>query len=167
MFTMCQIVICVATRYGLGQHALLVGPVKIQTVLLCQYVWGIGYAASAAFIKLSLLFQYIRVYQPGMLVYRYTQALLILVSLWGFALTFISTFVCFPTPRAFWTMKPRGCYGFAATNVAELTGTIKGHSGSNFFLDLLVLALAVRLQFVEDGKTNRKSMLAVLFMGSM
>ena len=165
---MCQICICIMTHYGLGQHAALLPPSHLEKVLLNQWVWGIGYAASAATVKLSLLFQYIRVYQPGMITYRCTQALLIIVALWGFALTFISTFVCFPSPAAFWTRKPRGCYGFAATDINELTGTIKGHSGSNFFLDVMVLCLAIRLQFLEkDEHTNKKSMLAILFMGTL
>ena len=164
---MCQIEICIMVHYGLGKHAALITPHQLEMVLLNQWVWGIGYAASAATVKLSLLFQYIRVYQPGMITYRCTQALLIVTALWGFALTFISTFVCFPSPSAFWKRQPRGCYGFAATDINELTGTIKGHSGSNFFLDVLVLCLAVRLQFLKDEQTNKKSMFAILFMGTL
>jgi hypothetical protein len=155
------------TRYGLGKHAALLTPQSLEKVLLCQWIWGIGYAASTATIKISLLLQYIRLYESGTYTYRFAQFLLVLVSLWGFALTFISTFVCFPSPSAFWKMKPRGCYGFAATNLAELTGTIKGHSASNFFLDVLVLLLAIRLQFVKDAQSNKKSMIAILLMGSL
>ncbi|KIW08534.1 uncharacterized protein PV09_01423 [Verruconis gallopava] len=166
LFTMSTVSICVMTRYGLGRHAALLSHSSLEKVFLFQWIWGIGYAASTATIKISLLCQYIRVYQPGMITYRFAQLLLIVVCLWGFALTFISTFVCFPSPSAFWKMEPRGCYGFAATKLSELTGTIKGHSASNFFLDCLVLILAIRLQFLKDADTNRKSMLAILIMGT-
>jgi hypothetical protein len=155
------------TNKGLGQHVMVIGPVKLSDVLLGQYIWAIGYALSTGMIKVSLLLQYIRVFERGTWDHRFTVFMLVIVALWCFALTFISTFVCFPSPSAFWKMQPRGCYGFAATNINELTGTIKGHSASNFFLDCVILGLAVRLQFATGAQTNKKSMIAILFMGTL
>jgi hypothetical protein len=155
-------------RRGLGQHAAVIGPFKLADCLKGLYVWGIGYATSTAAIKISLLLQYLRVYERGTITYRFTQLTLVLVALWGFSFAFIHIFPCFPTPASFWDLlTPRGCYGIGSRDISELTGTIKGHSASNFFLDVLVFLLAVRLQFLEDAQSNRKSMLAILFMGML
>ena len=97
---MSTVAICYMTKNGLGKHAALVPLADLQEVFLGQWIWAIGYAASTATIKISLLLQYLRVYERGTITYRFAQFVLVLVSLWGFALTFISIFVCFPSPAA-------------------------------------------------------------------
>lgn len=149
----------------MGNHVTQVSLKDLQRVILCQYIWGISYAASTAFIKMSLLLQYLRVFEKGTYTYRFTQVVLVVVALWGFAFTFISIFSCFPNPSAFWKMTYKGCYGFASPDWVILTNMIKGHAACNFFFDMLVFLLAIRLQFLSDLPSTRRSMTMLLFVG--
>ncbi|KAF2102594.1 hypothetical protein NA57DRAFT_20821, partial [Rhizodiscina lignyota] len=164
-FTLSTVVACIDTRFGIGMRVMDVPLDHLKKVIECQYIWGIAYVSSTAFIKISLLLQYLRVFEAGTYTYRFTQCILVLVSLWGFAFLFISLFPCFPSPSAFWEMTYKGCYGFASPNWVTLTNMIKGHSASNFCLDILVLLLAIRLQFLSDVPSTRRAMTAVLFLG--
>lgn len=165
-FSMMAIVICVDMQYGMGEHGWNIPPQNIRNILQCQYVFGIAYASSTAAIKISLLLQYLRVFAEHRWTYRAAMMLLVLVALWGAVMTFISIFSCFPTPSAFWDGTNTGCYGFASPNVSELVAMVTSHSATNFAFDMLILGLAVRLQWVmEDAPSNRRSMVLLLLVG--
>src|SRR4051812_14668737 len=98
------IAFCVATKYGLGEHIYLLDffthPTYITSFLKCHYVIGASYTSSTAFIKISLLLQYLRLYERGSIVYRFTQGILIFVSMWGLCYSFTSWLCCLPSPAA-------------------------------------------------------------------
>ena len=164
---MISIVVCIDMDLGMGLHAWTIPPANLTGILKCQYVFGIAYSMSTATIKMSLLFQYLRIFERHTWFNLITKIVLAIVGVWGFAFTFMSIFNCFPSPAAFWDGTRTGCYGFASPDNDELLRMIVGHAGTNLGLDLLVLAIAIRLQFEEGVATNRRSMLLLLSVGTV
>lgn len=167
MVTMGTIAFCVATRFGMGQHIYLVPIADLSNFLLCHYLDAVSYNCSTALIKLSLLFQYLRVFEPGSKTYRVTQGLLVAIALWGCMFGFMAWFPCLPDPSALWRMKPRGCYGVGSANSATVVKWIEAHAGSNAVWDVVVLGMAFRLLFTKDAPTKKVAMMALLFIGVM
>jgi len=121
--------------------------------------------ASTAFIKLSLLFQYLRIFEEGRFVYHFTQIMAGVIGLWGFSFIFMGWFACFPSPAAFWNRTNKGCYASFDPNPSVVVKTIEGHSGANVGFDFIVLAIAFRLLWEKNGPVNKKGLAALLFMG--
>ena len=131
-----------------------------------------SYNGSTALIKISLLFQYLRVFERGTWTYRCALLLLVVISLWGFAYSFIAWFSCLPNPSAAWGNQ-NGCYGGASKNKHTVIRVIEAQAGSNFAFDILVLLLAFRLRFALSAKTAREvqatkvGMMVLIFLGSL
>lgn len=123
--------------------------------------------ASTAFIKLSLLFQYLRIFERGTFVYHFTQIMAGVIGLWGFSFIFMGWFACFPSPAAFWNGTGKGCYASFDPDTSVAIKTIEGHSGANVGFDFIVLAIAFRLLWEKNGPVNKKGLAALLMMGLM
>jgi hypothetical protein len=121
--------------------------------------------AATAFIKLSILFQYLRIFERGTFVYRFTQVMAVVIGLWGFSFIFMGWFACFPSPAAFWNGTGKGCYASFDSNTSVAIKTIEGHSGANVGFDFIVLAIAFRLLWEKNGLVNRKGVAMLLIMG--
>lgn len=122
---------------------------------------------SNALVKLSLLAQYVRVFEiPAM---RLTCKILILmISLWGSIYSFIAWFPCFP-PSKFWNFAGDAtCYGYGSPNPQHVYQTTVSATGSNMAFDIITWALPIHL-LVRKG-TERKtkmSLLILLLLGLM
>jgi hypothetical protein len=123
------------------------------------------YNTSTAFIKLSLLFQYLRVFDRGTFDYRLAQVLLILIAIWGSVFSFMAWFSCLPNPSAFWKMTNKGCYGAASSNTMLVVRWIEAHAGINVVFDVAVLLLAFRLIKTKDAPSTKIGMAVLLSMG--
>jgi hypothetical protein len=123
--------------------------------------------SSAAFIKLSLLFQYLRIFERGTFVYHFTQIIAVVIGLWGFSWIFMQWFGCFPSPAAFWNGTGKGCYGAFDPDTSVAIKTIEAHSGSNVGFDFIVLAIAFRLLWEKNAPLNKKGLGVLLMMGFM
>jgi len=140
---------------------------EIRSYLICHYCLGAAYVGSTAYIKLSLLFQYLRVFERGTLMYRVTQGMLIFVALWGFAFIFMNWFACFPTPAAFWNGTGKGCYASFSPNLKIVIKSIEAQGGSNACLDVIVLLIAFTILRETDRPVNKKGLSVLLGMGTM
>lgn len=157
---------CLATRYGMGQHIYLIPPQDIASFLICFWIDAASYNSSTALIKVSLLFQYLRIFDRGTYTYRFTQFLLIFVGVWGCVFSFMAWFPCLPHIDALWKDPARrGCYSGAAPNPATSLKWIEAHAGFNMGFDILVLTLAFRLVFRREARSTLLGMLILLFMG--
>ena len=163
--TMGAIATCVATKYGLGDHIYILSPPEVRNFLICHYLLGASYVGSTAYIKISLLFQYLRIFERGTNIYRITQLTLVVIGLWGFFFIFMNWFSCFPSPAAFWNGTNKGCYASFSPDLKIAVRTIEAQGGSNAAWDIIVLAIAFRLLFEKDGPVNRKGLLVLLSMG--
>jgi hypothetical protein len=128
------------TNYGLGQHFATLSPSQIEHYLFVRhlqvqtiskpltcigqhfYVANGTYNVSTTLIKLSLLFQYLRVFEAGA-VRKLCIGMIVLISCWGFAYSFMGWFPCFPI-RAYWdwSLTDATCYAYGAfiRRVAQL-----------------------------------------------
>lgn len=159
------IALCVATRFGLGQHIYLLTPQDIRSYLICHWLIGASYVSSTALIKVSLLCQYLRIWERSTFTYLFIQAMAVIIGLWGFAFTFMGWFACFPNPAAFWNGTSKGCYASFSPVPGVAVKTIEGHSAVNVIFDFIVLAIAFQLLFMKDAPVNGKGLMALLFMG--
>jgi hypothetical protein len=153
----------------MGKHIYLQSAEDVESFLLCQYVLGGCYNISTAFIKMSLLLQYGRIFEPRTWTRRFTYVLLVFVAAWGFIFAFLGWFPCIPHISDFWKVESgrTHCFAGASTDKAEAVASIQAHGGSNMGLDVIILLLAVRLLFFGDTEVDWRGKLALLSMGSM
>ncbi len=154
----------------MGQHFLFLTLEEASSYLTCFYVMNASYTASTAFIKLSLLFQYLRIFEKGTALRKLCVGLIVFVSLWGVAYTFMAWFPCFPIHET-WAL-PRSpdarCYAFGSNDAAPFVGTFESHAGVNMILDIILLIIPAVLLFSNRTlQKNRLSLMGLLFMGSM
>jgi hypothetical protein len=124
------------------------------------YVANAAYVMTTIFVKLSLLFQYLRLFREG---YRRTISLTLLaiVILWGTAFIFMAWFPCFPV-SGFWNKRmvpPAKCYGFGYRTMDEAKNTLFAFSGSNMILDIAIFLLPLT-EYFKPG-LSRKQVLAM------
>jgi hypothetical protein len=166
MVSLGTISFAISTKYGMGQHIYLItSPKDIENILICHYLFGAAYVTATAFIKLSLLLQYLRVFEPGTWIYRFTQFLIVFIGLWGFAFAFLSWFPCLPDPSAWWKMTNTGCYATASPDTSIVIKSIESHGGMNMILDFIVLSVPLRILFEDDAPSTRIGLAVLLFMG--
>lgn len=116
------------------------------------YITNIAYCASATFIKLAILFQYLRLFAEAAntttssqyrLARRITISLIVISSMWGIAFFLIAVFPCTPIAKDWNTQLEGTCFGWGSKVPDEFFAMFVGHSASNMVLDLLVLLTPV------------------------
>lgn len=123
---------------------------------------------AATFIKLSLLFQYLRIFEKGSWPYRAALGTIGLVSMWGIAYTILALFPCWPVSDFWYSPTGAKCWGYGAWSTAELTGTFYSHTAMNMILDIIILAIPFHLYFKTDMTFKmRMGLLALLLMGAL
>ncbi|KAI1800229.1 hypothetical protein F4811DRAFT_540126 [Daldinia bambusicola] len=159
--------LCLAPHYGLGQHFLTLDRGDVKSYLKVFYVTNASYNTSTTLIKMSLLFQYLRIYRSGGL--RTTCiAMLVIISLWGAAYSFMGWVPCFPV-SGYWNMGlDSKCYGFGSTNANEVFKTYVSHTSVNTVLDMVVFAIPVPLYF-RSGTVRRTKvgLIGLITMGAI
>lgn len=122
---------------------------------------------SNALVKLSLLSQYLRVFQIPVM--RLTcKILIVLVSLWGTIYSFIAWFPCFP-PSGFWDFKVVStCYGYASPDPFHVYQTTVSATASNMTFDIITWALPIHLLADKAlGQKTKHALLGLLLLGTM
>ena len=121
--------------------------------------------ASTSFMKLSLLFQYLRIAETGQLMRQFCWLLIFMVAAWGTAFSIMAFFPCFPVHK-YWDLQTRGtCYGFGITYDRTIFVI---HTAVNMVFDLVVLAIPIPIYFKRNTPLRAKlGMIALLMLGSM
>ncbi|KAK3988763.1 hypothetical protein QBC44DRAFT_397737 [Cladorrhinum sp. PSN332] len=166
--------ICVATKYGLGEHFLMLDSVETASKFLkTLYVVNASYCTSTALIKISLLLQYMRLYPRGTLLHWTCRYLLILIAAWGLAYSAIAWVPCSPV-RDYWLISfdtdtsVVKCYGYGSQNVAIFKATYESHAAINMLFDILVMLLPIPLYFNKDAPVQTKrGLVGIVVMGSL
>ncbi|KAK8048905.1 hypothetical protein PG994_010635 [Apiospora phragmitis] len=160
---------CISTDHGMGQHVVEISSMELASFLLLHYV-GMGtFVLSGIRVKFALLFQYLRMFPDRPKMMRMCQGLIVFTLLYGFVISFMAWFPCFP-PVALWdTSRPPGrasCYGFGASTVEGLYHTFITVFGTNVMLNIVVLLVALPLYFRKGVDfRSRLSLTAMLIMG--
>jgi hypothetical protein len=136
-------------QQGVGKHLIYILAI-LEPTMRWFYVANAAYTTTTVFIKLSLLFQYRRIFQEG---YRRIMVLvlLVIVMIWGFGFAFIA-----------W------CYGFGYRTIKEAKDTLFAFSGSNMILDLAIFLVPITEYFRSGLKRKQVLAMTALFvLGSM
>ncbi|ORY62362.1 uncharacterized protein BCR38DRAFT_238396 [Pseudomassariella vexata] len=158
-----SVVSCGLTRYGLGDHFYNQGFSKKLMFMKLFWISDACFNTSNTFIKLSVLFQYLRIFNRGRM-RKLSVCLIVFVSLWGLTFAFMSWVPCFPIEN-YWKGQ-KHCYALGSRNHTEFYGTILAANGSNMALDLIILAVSVPLYFRrETAQKTKRGLLSLLFMG--
>ncbi|KAK8129073.1 Satratoxin biosynthesis SC1 cluster protein 4 [Apiospora sp. TS-2023a] len=160
----------VSLDYGAGQHMILLTIDNLQTFLLLFYLMNGFFNLGSAFIKLSLLFQYLRIFPRGTWIWRATVAVACAVAVWGFTFSFLAFFPCSKGPNFNPLGADRGayCWAYGSNDPDIFTMTFNAHTVMNMVFDLIILVLPFQL-YMNKTMTNkmRLGLLALLFMGAL
>lgn len=144
---------------GIGQHLIHILGI-LPTAMKWFYVANAAYTTTTICIKLSLLCQYLRLFQQSYL-RLITIILLVTVCLWGGTFSFLAWFPCFPI-RGFWDksmVPPAKCYAFGYRTTTEAKTTLLAFAGTNLSLDVVVFL--VPLSEYLQPNLKRKQVLAM------
>ncbi|OAK96931.1 hypothetical protein IQ06DRAFT_48439 [Phaeosphaeriaceae sp. SRC1lsM3a] len=140
--------VCLMPGDGLGLHLWTLGAGKLSEYFKHIYITNMSYCASATFIKLAILFQYLRLFAETAntttsaqyrLAVRTTWVLIVLSSMWGLAFFLLAVFPCTPIDKDWNTSLEGTCIGWGSKVPDEFFAMFVGHSASNMVLDLMVL----------------------------
>ncbi|KAK1948910.1 hypothetical protein LY78DRAFT_697970 [Colletotrichum sublineola] len=158
--------ICISTKYGMGRHIYTMSAYEVQSYLRTFYVANASYQTSTAFIKISLLFQYLRIYDQPSFTRTACICSIVLVTMWAIPYTIFSWVPCVPV-QAYWDWSipaKRWAYGSLDANI--FSATYESHAATNIALDLLVLLLPVPVYFRPNAPLkSRLGLLALLSIG--
>ncbi|KAB5578892.1 hypothetical protein GE09DRAFT_952291 [Coniochaeta sp. 2T2.1] len=163
-----SIVFMVSIQYGTGQHFLLLTVGKVRSYLRLFYVLNINLNLSATFIKLSLLCQFLRLFDKGTWAYRSSLIGLVFVTLWGLAFLVLSLFPCTVVSHAWdiFAINAR-CWGYASQNPDLFTATLVSHNLINTIFDIYITAIPFQLYFQPDvTRRTRMGLMVLLLMGA-
>lgn len=119
---------------------------------------------STAFIKISLLFQYLRIFDQPCFLRRLCIFLIVFIGLWSLAYSFLGWVPCYPV-RAYWDWSvPAARWAYGSLQPEIFSATYESHSSVNVVLDILVLAIPVPLYFRRDVPLKSRLGLGVLLI---
>ncbi|CAK7219473.1 hypothetical protein SCUCBS95973_003833 [Sporothrix curviconia] len=166
--------VCIAPTFGLGQHLIMFTPPELRMFLILFYIGNASYVSSTAFMKLALLFQFLRVFQTGentgstgsstgqttgdvsgrSFLRRICQVLIVIVAVWGATFSFLAWVPCLPV-STYWDAVISFSQGTGGRSGSH--GTCYGfgistdrtafiaHTAINMALDICVLAVPIPL----------------------
>jgi hypothetical protein len=152
----------------MGHHFLLLTVGNFKTYLKLFYVLNINLNLSATFIKLSLLCQFLRLFDRGTWAYRASQIGLVFVTLWGIAFIILAVFPCATISDA-WNFLARNpkCWGYASQDPDLFTATLVSHNLINTIFDIYITAIPFQLYFQPDVTyRTRLGLMVLLLMGA-
>ncbi|KAF3799751.1 hypothetical protein GCG54_00000997 [Colletotrichum gloeosporioides] len=133
------------------------------------YMSNASFSTSNALVKLSILLQYLRLFKGRMRNLRVaTTMLIIIVSMWGFAFSFMAWFPCFPVQQFYRLGSESNCYGYGSTNSMEVYNVVVSSNATNMALDFIILVLPIPLLFSDDTiRRTKLGLMGLLFIGAL
>ncbi|KAF2503359.1 hypothetical protein BU16DRAFT_521943, partial [Lophium mytilinum] len=164
-------IICLQPGAGLGQHMNTLSEKQLSDYF--YYVFGANscYIVSATLIKLSILLQYLRLFEESSNKWARRSCFIMLgvVSCWGIAFFFTQLCGCTPI-KANWDLDIKGarCVMFGSKEPKELFAAFAGHAASNMLLDILILLLPVPfLSTIRLEGKRKKGIISLLVIGGI
>jgi hypothetical protein len=148
---------------SMGLRTLLVSDKMIMVSYKWAYVNQWAYACTIVVSKISLLLQYLRLFERG-LVYSACKGLLVAVSIWGFIFVFMSTVPCFPI-EGYWNFTVTAkCYGLGFSDYESLRITLIVFPSLDMLFSILIYFLPLTM-YLKSGLTSRQVLaLIILFV---
>ncbi|CBX96341.1 hypothetical protein IAQ61_001510 [Plenodomus lingam] len=142
--------VCLMPADGLGLHLWTLDEGHRAAYFRHVYTTNIAYCASSALIKLSIMFQFLRLFAESCpshrscqyrIACRLTWLLIIITTIWGIVFFFIAIFPCRPIEKNWYPSMEGQCFGWGSKDPDTFFPMFLGHSVSNSVLDIAVLAL--------------------------
>ncbi|KAF1926009.1 uncharacterized protein M421DRAFT_7509 [Didymella exigua CBS 183.55] len=169
--------VCLMPYDGLGLHFYTLSAGDRKSYF--KHVWAsnAAYCASTAFIKLAILFQYLRLFAETAtsiaspqyrLARKCTWAVLIFSAVWGFIFFVLALFPCRPVAKNWnYTLKGK-CVGWGSKVPAEFFAMWAAHAASNMLLDIIVLLLPLPfLGMLRLAGKSRVGLITLFAMGGV
>jgi hypothetical protein len=143
----------------MGTHIVYLTQHSFLHTMIWLYIFNGAYALTAFLVKVSLLCQYLRMFRSGR-IRIVCYILLVLVSLWGCAYSFLSFVPCIPV-RGFWDRSITGakCYGIGFGNISAATASFISMATTNMAFDISILIIPM-VEYIKQG-LGRKQALAL------
>lgn len=94
--------------------------------------------------------------------------MIVIVSLWGFAFSFMAWFPCFPVQQFYRLGSESNCYGYGSTNPIEVYNIVVASNATNMGLDFLILVLPIPLLFSNDTiRRTRLGLVGLFIIGAL
>ncbi|ROV90357.1 hypothetical protein VMCG_09730 [Cytospora schulzeri] len=159
--------LCLTVNRGLGKHFILLGIEGMQDFIKTFYVANGAYPMSTTFIKLALLFQYLRIFNKGSKLRIVTVITIVVVCMWGFAFCFLAWVPCIPV-RAYWNWlipdSEATRYGYGTHNPTVFVATYIANAATNMILDLVTFAIPMPLWMDRSIQGRTRMALFGLFV---
>ncbi|KAH8722778.1 hypothetical protein GQ44DRAFT_621776 [Phaeosphaeriaceae sp. PMI808] len=169
--------VCLMPADGLGLHLWTLRYPMLVSYFKHVYVTNLIYCASATFIKLAILFQYLRLFAEASASTSTTQyrlarlttiSLIVLSSVWGLIFLFLAIFPCKPVSKHWDIMVTGSCFGWGAKDPNVFYPMFAAHSASNMFLDLLVLVVPIPfLGMLRLAGKSKAGLITLFSMGTL
>lgn len=170
----------IVANVGLGRHFILLGFDGMMQFVKMFWWCNACYNMSMAAIKLSLLFQYLRLLnehseidtKPAKHLRIVVWTLITLTSIWGIIYTILAWVPCIPV-SADWDFENTTAirYGYGSDDKATFVATLMVHGAVNMAIDaaILVLPLFSKAMWIiaKRQKQSRIAMLFLFFLGLM
>lgn len=130
---------------------------------------NLTYAFSTTFIKISILVQYLRLFEErSALARKMTWGILTFVCLWGLTFCLLALFSCTPIAKN-WDFTLKGhCVGWGSKNANEFFATWMAHASSNMVLDSVILSLpAFFIRNLRMSGKTRIGLVTLFILGGM
>lgn len=158
-----SITVCISVKHGLGRHFLEIGAAEVNKWLKTFYIANGSYQLSTTLVKLSLLLQYLRLYESGRM-RTLTKAMFGIILVWGLVFAALAWFPCHPVSD-YWTWGPgRKCWGFGSDRMDHFVAAYTVQAGSNMLFDMVVLAIPMPRYFSKNINRQTRGGLAGLFL---
>lgn len=163
--------LCLAVDRGLGTHFILLGVEGMEDFIRTFYIANGAYPISTTFIKLALLFQYLRLFEKACKLRTVTVVTIVVVCMWGCAFTFLAWVPSVPV-RAYWNWhipdSEATRYGYGSHNPTVFVATYLSNAVTNMVLDLVTFAIPMPLWMDKSIQWKTRVALFGLFvLGAM
>ncbi|KAK3365061.1 hypothetical protein B0T24DRAFT_422036 [Lasiosphaeria ovina] len=148
---------------GMGRHLDTLSSFDTQSFIKYFYFGGVTYPLALLFIKLALLFQYLRIFDRDSRRHRFCKGFIVFTSIWG--LLYLAPFwvPCYPILNMWdFDKPPPRCWGFASLDKAQAMGFQISQSVSTTLIDLVIFFLPLHL--VLRPRTQRTSRIALVLL---
>lgn len=161
--------VCLMPFDGMGKHWWTLSDANRKSYF--KHIWATNttYCASATFIKLAILFQYLRLYGGDHCTARIvTWTTIIVSSVWGIIFFFLALFACTPVQKN-WNISMNGkCFGWGTKDPEQFFPMWAAHAASNMFLDLVVFVIPmVFLRQLAISTKSRKGLITLFCLGGV
>ncbi|KEY67556.1 hypothetical protein S7711_10015 [Stachybotrys chartarum IBT 7711] len=162
------VTMCILPSAGLGRHFILLTQPQQQRYLLLFYLADGSFITTVALIKLSLLLQYLRIFEKGVQRWLCLGTMAIVIPFAGIY-SFMAWFPCLPVIEAYWdwTLENRRCYSYGSLYVEDHYHTFLSQAIMNMFLDIVILLIPTPLLFRQGTEMRtRLGLIGLLILGA-